>query len=314
MIQNKINIIISKIMETVNNHVKELTNEGFFNGWITPQNQTFLSNDIKELENWSIFMEDISNENENEDNENENENDKKKKNMKIIKKKIKKPKNAIKRPPSAYLVFCGELRPVIKDENPTMKPQEVIKNLALRWRELQDKSKYIEIALEKKTEYLIVKEQHDQNNNNTDDEIVPKKVKVPRKSTRSKSKSKTAELPILSDENLDQVFVREDDIFVNNHTEDDDEDDLPLCAKSRVKSLKKTTKVSDEDEDDIPLKKEKKISAYTIFCRKNREKIKQQNESSTGREIVKIINQRWAELSDNKKQKYIDLAASVSST
>ena len=312
MIQNKIDIIIAKIMETVNNHVKELTNEGFFNGWITPQNQTFLSNDIKELENWSIFMEDISNENENEDNENEN--DKKKKNMKIIKKKIKKPKNAIKRPPSAYLVFCGELRPVIKDENPTMKPQEVIKNLALRWRELQDKSKYIEIALEKKTEYLIVKEQHDQNNNNTDDEIVPKKVKVPRKSTRSKSKSKTAELPILSDENLDQVFVREDDIFVNNHTEDDDEDDLPLCAKSRVKSLKKTTKVSDEDEDDIPLKKEKKISAYTIFCRKNREKIKQQNESSTGREIVKIINQRWAELSDNKKQKYIDLAASVSST
>ena len=314
MIQNKIDIIIAKIMETVNNHVKELTNEGFFNGWITPQNQTFLSNDIKELENWSIFMEDISNENENEDNENENENDKKKKNMKIIKKKIKKPKNAIKRPPSAYLVFCSELRPVIKDENPTMKPQEVIKNLALRWRELQDKSKYIEIALEKKTEYLIVKEQHDQNNNNTDDEIVPKKVKVPRKSTRSKSKSKTAELPILSDENLDQVFVREDDIFVNNHTEDDDEDDLPLCVKSRVKSLKKTTKVSDEDEDDIPLKKEKKISAYTIFCRKNREKIKQQNESSTGREIVKIINQRWAELSDNKKQKYIDLAASVSST
>ena len=310
MIQNKINIIISKIMETVNNHVKELTNEGFYNGWITSQNQTFLSNDIKELENWSIFMEDISNENE----DNENENDKKKKNMKIIKKKIKKPKNAIKRPPSAYLVFCGELRPVIKDENPTMKPQEVIKNLALRWRELQDKSKYIEIALEKKTEYLIVKEQHDQNNNNTDDEIVPTKVKVPRKSTRSKSKSKTAELPILSDENLDQVFVREDDIFVNNHTKNDDEDDLPLCVKSRVKSLKKTTKVSDEDEDDIPLKKEKKISAYTIFCRKNREKIKQQNESSTGREIVKIINQRWADLSDNKKQKYIDLAASVSST
>lgn len=311
MIQNKIDIIIAKIMETVNNHVKELTNEGFFNGWITPQNQTFLSNDIKELENWSIFMEDISNENENEDNENEN--DKKKKNMKIIKKKIKKPKNAIKRPPSAYLVFCGELRPVIKDENPTMKPQEVIKNLALRWRELQDKSKYIEIALEKKTEYLIVKEQHDQNNNNTDDdEIVPKKVKVPRKSTRSKSKK--AELPILSDENLDQVFVREDDdVFVTNHTENDD-DDLPLCAKSRVKSLKKTTKVSDEDEDDIPLKKEKKISAYTIFCRKNREKIKLQNESSTGREIVKIINRRWAELSDTKKQKYIDLAASVSST
>jgi hypothetical protein len=302
MIQNKINIIIAKIMETVNNHVKELTNEGFYAGWVTPQNQTFLSNDIKELENWSIFMEDISNENDNDndnENENENENDKKKKNMKIIKKKIKKPKNAIKRPPSAYLVFCGELRPVIKDENPTMKPQDVIKNLALRWRELQDKSKYIEIALEKKTEYLIVKEQHDQNNNDGD-EIVPK-VKVPRKSksvsTRSKSKSKKAELPILSDENLDQVFVREDDddVFVTNHTEDVDEDDIPLCAKSRVKSLKKTTKVSDEDEDedDVPLKKEKKISAYTIFCRKNREKIKRQNESSTGRQIVKIINQRW---------------------
>jgi hypothetical protein len=305
-------------METVNNHVKELTNEGFYAGWVTPQNQTFLSNDIKELENWSIFMEDISNENENEnENDNDNENDKKKKNMKIIKKKIQKPKNAIKRPPSAYLVFCGELRPVIKDENPTMKPQDVIKNLALRWRELQDKSKYIDIALEKKTEYLIVKEQHDQNNNDGD-EIVPK-VKVPRKSksVSTRSKSKKAELPILSDENLDQVFVREDDddVFVTTHIEDvDEDDDIPLCAKSRVKSLKKTTKVSDEDEDDIPLKKEKKISAYTIFCRKNREKIKRQNESSTGRQIVKIINQRWAELSDNKKQKYIDLAASVSST
>jgi len=328
MIQNKINIIINKIMETVNNHVKELTNEGFYNGWITTQNQNFLSNDIRELENWSIFMEDISNENENEENENENdENDKKKKKMKIVKKKIQKPKNAIKRPPSAYLVFCSEMRPTVKYENPNIKPQDIIKNLAFRWRELEDKSKYIDIASDRKAEYLIVKDQHDQNN---DDEIAPVKVKLPRKSkskaTGSKSKSKTVE-------DADQDCAREDiensqygdDIFETNNNsdysrvhltttdDDDDEDNLPLRGKSHAKSFKKTIVKSEkasDDDDDIPLKKEKKISAYTIFCRKNREKIKKQNESSTGRQIVKIINSKWAQLSDDKKQKYIDLAAS----
>ena len=64
-INNKINTIITTIMETVSAHIKELTNESFYNGWITTENQTFLSNDIRDLENWNIFMEDISNENEN---------------------------------------------------------------------------------------------------------------------------------------------------------------------------------------------------------------------------------------------------------
>ena len=429
-INNKINTIITTIMETVSAHIKELTNESFYNGWITTENQTFLSNDIRDLENWNIFMEDISNENENEndvadvadENENEDEFIEKFKNFTIVKQKDiiekiysytntntntntttnmkekktkpKKPKNAIKRPPSAYLVFCGETRPILKSENPDMKPQDIIKNIALQWRELQDKTKYVNIAADKKNEYTLLKDQHGQNNNQGDDDVpAPKQTRKTRQSRKPKStihpvlsedqdtvpfvgdydntapapkkkptrqprKSKSTIPPVSSNNDSDQV-VYADDLFdcreagpygvdfsrgddentapkKNRHSrkskptqtvviEQDnadeqndipvDEDDVPLFTKSyNQKKVVFEDDITSEniDEDDVPLKKikEKKVSAYTIFCRKNRDKIKKNNGASTGRQIVQIINLKWAQLSDEKKQKYIIEASS----
>jgi hypothetical protein len=43
-----------------------------------------------------------------------------------------------KRPPTGYLLFCKATRPAVKEELPDLKPQEVIKELARRWKTVLD--------------------------------------------------------------------------------------------------------------------------------------------------------------------------------
>ena len=45
-----------------------------------------------------------------------------------------------KRAPTGYLLFCKAERPTIKSESPDLKPQEVIRELARRWKDVLDES------------------------------------------------------------------------------------------------------------------------------------------------------------------------------
>ena len=49
-------------------------------------------------------------------------------------KKVKDP-DAPKRAKSAYLLFCDSVRDEVKAENPDLSPQDVVRALALRWKE-----------------------------------------------------------------------------------------------------------------------------------------------------------------------------------
>jgi len=63
----------------------------------------------------------------------------------------------IKRPVSGYLIFSQEMRPEVKREHPNAKPQEVVKLLAEKWRDLADKAPYQQKAAERKAEYIKAK-------------------------------------------------------------------------------------------------------------------------------------------------------------
>jgi len=73
------------------------------------------------------------------------------------KKKTKKKKatGEPKKGKSAYIFFCAEERPLLKEENPEMPAKEVLVELGARWKALadKDKKKYNDLAAEDKKRY-----------------------------------------------------------------------------------------------------------------------------------------------------------------
>lgn len=56
-------------------------------------------------------------------------------------KQKKKKKEGPKRPLSAFMCFCQTMRPTVKAENPDAKMTDLTKELAARWRALDDANK-----------------------------------------------------------------------------------------------------------------------------------------------------------------------------
>ena len=48
----------------------------------------------------------------------------------------------------------------------------------------------------------------------------------------------------------------------------------------------------------------RKVSGYILYCREVRDKFKEENPGISGREIVKLINKAWSELSKEEKDGY----------
>lgn len=74
-------------------------------------------------------------------------------------KKDKKPKdpNAPKRPLSAYMVFLGHKRPLLKASQPDLKNTEVVSKIAADWRALDDKTEWEAKAEANKVAYTTLK-------------------------------------------------------------------------------------------------------------------------------------------------------------
>jgi hypothetical protein len=57
--------------------------------------------------------------------------------MKKVSRKRKKDKNKPKRGSSAYIIFCGEHRPVVANDNPDMSAKEIVRELGACWTRLK---------------------------------------------------------------------------------------------------------------------------------------------------------------------------------
>ena len=67
--------------------------------------------------------------------------------------KAKKDPNKPKRPLSGYTLFCNEIRDDLKKNNPDLSFGEMNKTLGQKWKELDDKQKWIEMAQEERMKY-----------------------------------------------------------------------------------------------------------------------------------------------------------------
>ena len=95
--------------------------------------------------------------------------------------KKKSRKSSGKRAKSAYLFFCKEQRPIIKEEDPDMSPREIMKELGKRWKDAKkgDISKWQNLANQDRQRILSDTEDTDET----------------KKSTTKKSKSATKKSP-----------------------------------------------------------------------------------------------------------------------
>ena len=81
---------------------------------------------------------------------------------KLVKIKKQRDKNMPKRPKSSFLYYCDEHRSLVKIKSKA--PTDVMKILGKQWGELEDKSKYIEMAKNAKVEYENSIEEYKSNN------------------------------------------------------------------------------------------------------------------------------------------------------
>jgi hypothetical protein len=107
---------------------------------------------------------------------------------------VKKTKDGPKRGRTAYIFFCTEQRPVLKEEDPDLNTKEITSRLGAKWKSLSedDKSPYIKLAEEDKKRYEKDKLNWANNSetstsNNSDVVDVPVKSK---KSKKEKSEKK----------------------------------------------------------------------------------------------------------------------------
>ena len=289
-----IKMIMDMIMDMINSHVKDITSERFYKQWMDGGNQETI---VEELS--SINFKEVRGEEVVEDSEEDDEckiikmfstfkyekrrelikklsdtipdsnNNKKTKGQKKtdIKKEARKPKkkNAIKRPMSAYLLFCSDERVKVLEKNPEMKSKDIMKETAIRWKRINadDKQGYILRNEELKIEY---QERINQLKEEGEDEGVEQEETEKKVKTRCRNKKQ---------------------------------------KKDRVDQEEQNEDGEEQDGGEVVVeKKMRKVSGYILYCREVRDKFKEENPGISGREIVKLINKAWSELSKEEKDGY----------
>jgi hypothetical protein len=171
-------------------------------------------------------------------------------------KKTKKDKDAPKGARNVYILYCMEERPKVKEEFPDMKNQDIVAEMAKRWKNIQDDEEVLDYyrKLADDDKERAVKEKG---------EYVPVEAEEPKKG-RKTTRTKTGYQLFLDDE---RASVKEDG-FVGREVmvelgrrwkalPEEDEDRWQEYMKSAAE-LKTEKIVEEEEEEEKPKKKKTK--------------------------------------------------------
>ena len=159
--------------------------------------------------------------------------------------KSKKNDGKVKKNKSAYILFCEDMRSVVKEQNPDMSAKDIIRELAIRWkdakndeelyesykeREIQDKERY---AREKESESESEKENPVENTvpvekKNTEKKPVEKKKTEKKPVEKKKTEKKSEKKSVKKNDKKKQPVKVDDDESDNESLIDDissDEED-----------------------------------------------------------------------------------------
>ena len=87
----------------------------------------------------------------------------------------RKVQGSVKKPLSAYMEFCKDLRPIVLATDGNLSLPEIGKELGRRWRELdvESKKRYLEIASENKAKFIEDQRLHSESNSLSESSSVP---------------------------------------------------------------------------------------------------------------------------------------------
>jgi hypothetical protein len=254
---------------------------------------------------------------------------------KIFKKtKAKKDKNAPKKNSSAYIFFCNDKRPEVKEKHPELKNNEILKELGLLWKKFKDEKpnevkKYEKKAADDKERYQdemknyvpceVEEEPKEKKSRKKKAVGEPKKgksaylffcaderIKIKEEKHEMEAKDVLAELgarwKLFKDENPEGVKEYEQ-MAADDKVRYEEEMKNYVPAVVDVADNKKTKKKKASDEP------KKGKSAYIFFCADERPIVKEENPEMPAKEILAELGARWKKLSDKDKEKYNQLAA-----
>jgi len=260
--------------------------------------------------------------------------------------KILKNKYKIKKPLSAYIFFCNEKRPIIKDEMPHIKGKEVMKELGRRWKKTKTEKKekkYLDLAQKAKEQYekdmaQQASEDEEEKEENSSKKVVKeinefmidflKSTKIDEKIIRPYIYSdyvqekvvwetRTRTRPCLSNLYRKTFMLngRHEEILLGQYM-----DDLVIGASSEearrwfMERLEARFPINPKSSNinkllKIKNKIKKPLSAYIFFCNEKRPIIKDEMPHIKGKEVMKELGRRWKKVKTEKKEKkYLDLA------
>ena len=246
--------------------------------------------------------------------------------------KEKKDPQAPKGAKNSFIFFCNENRTQVKTDNSALKATEITKKLAEMWKEVdaEDKERYQKMAEDDKKRYA--------------DDISAYEPKEGFKNPKSPKKSKAAKSTAPKRALSAYIFfcqAKREEVKEANPELKSSEVMSELGKLWKALSDKKKKpfeKLAEEDKkryaeemkEYVPTEEEKEAkeakskgkgkgkkvkeaskrspSAYLLFCKENRDKVKEKNEGKKMTEITTILGKMWTDLSDKKKKSYMEKA------
>ena len=192
-------------------------------------------------------------------------------------KKAPKDKNAPKKNVSNWVHFCAENREKVKAENPDMKPKEIMKELSLMWKALDEdeKAEYEEKAKEDKERYLKEKETY-----------------VPVEGTAEAEKEKKTKKKKLPGEpkNAKSAWL----FFCEAERKKLDKEKTKRSGKEKMAELSERWK---------KIKGTKKAKKYEELAAQDKVRHKEEMENWTPPEEVEVVEDSDSDDEDNEEQK-----------
>ena len=194
--------------------------------------------------------------------------------LKKMKKKMKSGRP--KKTTSAFIYFCKDIRPIIKEENADMSHPDVMREIGKRWKELKasniakDKralAKYEKANVKDKERYDAEMEKYNSSSEEMKDCPSPPVKKSKIKKTRKKSQKKS--------QKKKKADKKESDV----DSESDEEDDL------------------EEENDEQP-------TDFDLYCQAHRKSVQHRYSSYTEKQVKFKMVQMWGKLSKKEKKEW----------